>query len=122
MIEHELDASQSILYLRPKSALAAEDFAEVAQLVDPHIEETGGLAGIIIEVSSFPGWQDFRAFVAHVRFVQDHHRQVKKVALVTDSPFGDIAEHLASHFVSAEIKHFRAADVEAAREWILATS
>jgi hypothetical protein len=51
--------------------------------------------------------------------VRDHHRRVRKVAVVTDSPIGSVAEHLASHFVSAEIKHFPAGESEAAKQWIL---
>lgn len=67
---------------------------------------------------AFPGWQSFGAMVTHFRFVRDHQKHVKKVAVVTDSAFGDIAEHLASHFVSAQIKQFPAGQVEAARDWI----
>jgi hypothetical protein len=56
--------------------------------------------------------------VSHFQFVRDHQRHVKKVAVVTDSPLGDVAEHLASHFVSAEIKHFPGGETEAAKQWI----
>ena len=119
MVEHKLDTTDSILYLRPTSALAAEDFAKIASTVDPHIEATGGLAGIVIEAPSFPGWESFGATAAHFRFVRDHHRRVKKIAVVTDSTFGKLAEHLASHFVAAEIKRFPAGQAEAARQWIL---
>jgi hypothetical protein len=56
---------------------------------------------------------------AHFRFVRDHHRKVNKIGLVTDSKMGDVAEHLASHFVAAEIRHFPAGKAQAAREWIL---
>ncbi len=119
MIEHELNTAQSILYVRPRSAFAAEDFAKIASTVDPHIEANGSLAGIVIEVPSFPGWEGLGAMAAHFRFVRDHHRLVKKVAVVTDSALGSVAEHLASHFVAAEIKRFPSGEVEAAKEWIL---
>jgi hypothetical protein len=56
---------------------------------------------------------------AHFRFVRDHHRQIKKVAVVTDSALGKLAENLASHFVAAEIKRFPAGGLEGARQWIL---
>jgi hypothetical protein len=59
---------------------------------------------------------------AHFRFVRDHHRHIRKVAVVTDSSIGSVAENLASHFVSAEIKHFSAGEAEAAKQWILAGS
>jgi len=119
MIEHDLDTVHSILYVRLKSALAADDFAKIASTVDPHIEATGDLAGIVIEATSFPGWEGLGALAAHFRFVRDHHRRVKKIGVVTDSALGTVAEHLASHFVSAEIKRFPSGETEAAKQWIV---
>ncbi|WP_205873109.1 SpoIIAA family protein [Mycobacterium camsae] len=53
------------------------------------------------------------------RLVRDDHRHIKKVAVVTDSHRGDTAEHLASHFVSAEIRHFPAGEQDLARQWVV---
>ena len=122
MIEYRLDPATSIVYVRPKSALAQDDFVRLARAVDPHIEATGGLAGLIIEISAFPGWDSLGAMAAHFRFVRDHHARIRKVAVVTDSPLGTVAEHLASHFVAAEIRHFSAGQAEAAQQWILASA
>jgi hypothetical protein len=119
MIEHSLDKAHSILHVRPQARLEQRDFAQLAATVDPHIEEKGDLAGLIIEIASFPGWESLGAMARHFRFVRDHHKHVKKVAVVTDSPLGNIAEHLASHFVSAEMRHFPAGSLEAARQWIM---
>ena len=47
---------------------------------------------------------------AHLRFVRDHHKRVRKIAVVTDSKLGSVAEHLASHFVAAQIKQGYPAD------------
>jgi hypothetical protein len=122
MIEHTLDAANSILYLRPKSSLEQSDFAELARTIDPHISETGGLAGLIIEVAAFPGWESLGAMTAHFRFVRDHHKHIRKIGVVTDSALGNVAEQLASHFVSAEIRHFHAGEVEAATQWVMKRS
>jgi hypothetical protein len=119
MIEHKLDSENSILYLWPKSALEQSDFAQLAKIVDPYIEATGGLVGLIIETNSFPGWEDFTALATHFRFVKNHHRHIKKIALVTDSAIGNIAELLVTHFVSAQIKHFNSSESEAARHWVM---
>jgi hypothetical protein len=119
MIDYTLDTARSILSVRPKDALTQEDFTQLAEAVDPHIEKTGGLAGIIIEIIKFPGWNTFAALAAHIRFLRDHHRHIKKVAVVTDSAVGALAEKLASHFVAAEIKQFSAGEVEAAKRWIV---
>jgi hypothetical protein len=118
MIEHTLDSAHSILYVRPKSRLEENDFAQLAKTVDLHIEEKGDLAGLIIEVASFPGWESLGAMASHFRFVRDHHKHIRKVGVVTDSPMGNVAEHLASHFVAAEIRHFPAGQLEAAEHWV----
>jgi hypothetical protein len=119
MIEHRLDTEHAILHVRPTSALAQADFAELSRAVDPYIEAHEGLAGLIVEVTAFPGWDSLGAMAAHFRFVRDHHTRIKKVAVVTDAVLGTVAEKLASHFVAATIKHFPAGEVEAARRWIL---
>ena len=119
MIEYNLDTEHSILHVQPKSAIEQDDFVKLAKAVDPHIEATGGLAGLIIETPSFPGWKSFGAMVNQFRFVRDHHKRIKRIGVVTDSHLGDVAEHLTSHFVSAEIRHFPAGQIEAARQWIM---
>jgi hypothetical protein len=119
MIEFDLDTAHSILVVRPQSALDANDFAELAKAVDPLIETNGDLAGLIINAPKFPGWDSFGTMVTHFRFVREHHKHVKKVAVVTDSHLADVAEHLASHFVSAEIRHFSGDQLDQARQWII---
>jgi SpoIIAA-like len=106
MIDYDLDTAHSIVLVRPQSRLDKDDFVKLAKVVDRQIETSGDLAGVIIDAPSFPGWEDFGSMVSHFRFVRDHQKHVKKVAVVTDSALGDVAEHLTSHFVSAEIKHF----------------
>jgi hypothetical protein len=119
MIDYELDAEHSILQVQPKSALDKQDFVELAKAVDPQIEATGDLAGLIINAPAFPGWDGFGAMVSHFRFLRDHEKHIKKVAVVTDSHLGDVAEHLGSHFVSAKIRHFPGKGIEQARQWII---
>jgi len=119
LIEHTLDTVHSILYLRPKSALEKGDFEQLAKTVDPYIEKNGDLAGLIIEAPGFPGWEGLGAMASHFRFVRDHHKRIKRICLVTDSALGNVAERMASHFVSAEIRHFSAGELESAKQWVM---
>ncbi|ABL05184.1 hypothetical protein MUL_2910 [Mycobacterium ulcerans Agy99] len=122
MIDFSLDTEHCILHVRPETALDKEDFVKLAEVVDPHIEATGDLAGLILNAPSFPGRDSFGAMVNHFRFIRDHQKHVKKIAVVIDSHLGDVAEHLTSHFVSAEVRHFPAGQVEQAQQWILGGS
>ena len=119
MIDCTLDTTHAILHVRPKSALEQDDFDQLAQAVDPYLGASGELAGLIIEAPQFPGWDSLGAMAAHFRFVRDHHKRIRKIGLVTDSALGNVAEHLASHFVSAEIRHFPAGALDAAEQWIV---
>ena len=119
MIEHTFDPTTAILHIQPKSSLEQADFEQLAKTVDPYIAGTGDLAGIIVETPGFHGWASFGAMAAHLRFVKDHHKHIRKIALVTDSALGNIAEHLVAHFVSAEIKQFPNSELDAAQRWIL---
>jgi hypothetical protein len=61
MIQFDLDTEHSILHLKPESAIARDDFVKLAEAVDPHIEATGDLAGVVMEAARFPGWDSFGA-------------------------------------------------------------
>ncbi|HEX9878964.1 MAG TPA: STAS/SEC14 domain-containing protein [Candidatus Binatia bacterium] len=117
MIDYNLDRGKSVVYVRPTGPLRKQDFDDLAQLVDPFIEESGGLNGLILETAYFPGWDNLGVVARHFRFIRDQHKKIKKVAIVTDSPLGDAAERIASHFVSATVKHFPGGGVEKAKEW-----
>ena len=121
MIDHTLDTANSIVHARLRAPLAKEDFEGLAKAIDPYLEKSGGLAAVIVEAPKFPGWDSFGALAAHLRFVRDHHKRIRKLALVTDSPIGNVAERLASHFVAAQIKHFAAGELEAAKRWAAST-
>jgi len=117
MIQHELLRERGILTLEPKGPLRAADFSTLAAVVDPYIEQHGDLKGLLITAPGFPGWDDFAALLSHLRFVRDHHRRIRRIAVVSDSTFLSVAPKIARHFVSAEIRTFDAADRTAALAW-----
>ena len=118
MITHELHRDRGILIVTPQGPLTSSDFEKLAGEVDPFIEEQGELAGLMIYVESFPGWEDFAGLVAHLKFVKEHQKKIRKVAAVTDGKFVSVAPRIAQHFVSAEIKHFDYVQRDAALEWL----
>ena len=118
MLDYELLENDGILVLRPRGALEASDFEAVAGVVDPYIEEKGNLRGLLIEAESFPGWSDFGAFLSHMLFIRDHHRQVRRVAAVSDSAILMVVPRVASHFVNAQVRHFEIANRDAAIAWL----
>lgn len=119
MIRYELNSDKGILIVTPVDPLEASDFERLASEVDPFIEKAGKLHGLLIHAESFPGWKNFGGLVSHLKFVKNHHREIEKIAAVTDSSFLSIMPRIAGHFVKAEIKHFKFNDKEKALEWLL---
>ena len=58
----------------------------------------------MVDAPSFPGWASFGALIEHLKFVRGHHRNIDRVAAVTDSGFLSIAAKIADHFVHPEIR------------------
>jgi peroxiredoxin len=52
--------------------------------------------------------------LSHLEFVKNHHQHIAKVAAVTDSKFLAIMPSIASHFISAQVRHFDYNDKESA--------
>jgi SpoIIAA-like len=121
MIFYDLDENAGVLTMRPQGKLETLDFLEISEVIDPYIKKRGTLEGIIIATKKFPGWEDFKGMIEHMKFVRNHHRKIAKVALVTDSRIADVAESLGKHFVKATIKHFLFDEIESAKRWILNT-
>ena len=119
MLNHELRFDDGILVLRPDGPLEASDFLIVQNLVDAHLAKDGTLRGVLIHADQgFPGWKNFAALVAHLKFVKDHHRQIEKVAVVVDSGVAAIMPSIANHFIHAQVKHFGLAHEDAAWDWL----
>ena len=120
MVEFKMDMEHAILTICPKGPLTEMDFGQAAAIADPIIAEQGALNGLIIQADSFPGWESFASAISHFRFVRDHHRHIRRIAVVSDDVLLKIAPRLSSHFVHAEIRQFKVGDYEQAREWITA--
>jgi tRNA U38,U39,U40 pseudouridine synthase TruA len=120
MLDYELNRTESILILKPFGPLESTDFGKLVQEVDPFIREKGKLDGLMIYAKSFPGWDNFAAFLSHMKFVRNHHRKIRKIAAVTGSSFLSILPQVAKHFVQAEVRHFDYDDKDAALNWLKA--
>lgn len=118
MLINELMLDEKILVITPDESLKTTDFDRLSKEVDSHIEAKGTLNGLMICSESFPGWENFKALISHIRFIKDNNHLIKKVAAVTDSEFLSVLPRVASHFFHAEIKHFSYKDKEVAFDWL----
>jgi len=118
MISIQVSDKEGIVIVEPSGPLEEADFARLSREVQTISNSIGHLNGLIIHAKSFPGWDTVGAFLQHMRFVKEHHKQIERIAIVTDSPLGDIGPIIAKHLVSAELRHFPFDRMAEAKEWI----
>jgi len=118
MLNYELRHDEGILMLHPEGPLEAADFISITSQVDTYLAGHGKLHGVLIHAKSFPGWQDFAAMLAHLKFLKEHIQKIEKVAVVADGALANIMPDIANHFVHAQVQHFDFAHEDAAWDWI----
>ena len=118
MINFELRHDKGTLVLHPEGPLEAADFILIASQVDTYLAGHGKLHGVLIHANSFPGWKDFAAMLAHLKFLKEHIQKIDKVAVVADGVFANIMPVIANHFVHAQVRHFEFKREDAAWDWI----
>ncbi len=106
-----------VIVVEVKEALRAQDFDALALTADAWIEAHGTLNGLVIHARRFPGWENLEGLLRHVRFVKDHHRKIKRIAVATDNALAPYAPRLADLVINAEVKTFKYDDLEQAIAW-----
>lgn len=120
MLDYSIMKPQGILILKPDAPLSKGDFDGLSAAVDSYLADHDMLQGVLIHAKAFPGWENFGGFTAHMHFIREHQKRVRRVAVVTDNFFGGLAESIGNHFASAEIRHFPYSDDVKALDWLKA--
>jgi hypothetical protein len=118
MIQIKLNEDTGTVTVTPSAPLNEQDFTLLANEVDPYIEKEGKLNGLIIQIELFPGWKDFTGLISHLKFVREHHKKIKKVAVVTDGQIISIMPKIVDHFVNAKVKYFPYDSLDEAVLWV----
>ncbi|UXX78303.1 STAS/SEC14 domain-containing protein [Reichenbachiella carrageenanivorans] len=118
MINLSLNKDQGYVILSINGPISVFDMENLTDEVDHYIEDFGKLAGLIIMVKKFPGWDNLDSFFHHVKFVKDHHKLISKVGFMTEDNLIKSFPSLANHFVKAELKRFDDGQMDEAVEWI----
>jgi len=117
-LQASIDDVKGVMYFKPLGEIIPEDFEYLGMLMDSYTERKKDLKGLVIDASSFTGYESFEAFITHLKFVVGHQKYVEKLAILTDSDLVIFGEKLGSIFIHAEVKRFKVADKDRAFEWV----
>lgn len=120
MLQITDDTIHNCLLVTPEGRLTESDFESLKRTFDARVAASGSTPNLVIHARAFPGWADFGGLVGHLAFVRDHHRLIRKIALVSDARILDIAPQVARTFLRADIRHFPADRLTDALAWVAA--
>jgi hypothetical protein len=116
-VTHRLLTEPGVLVVEVTEPLRAQDFDALAATADTWLATHDALPGVVLHARAFPGWENIDGLLHHIRFVRDHHRKVRRVALAVDSTLADLAPRVAEHFGRAELRHFGYDELDDAVAW-----
>ena len=119
MVNINLNKDLGYAILSIKGLIEVKDISHLTSEVDHYIEEQGPLAGLVIKITKFPGWENLDSFIKHFKFVKNHHKKIGKVAFMSEDNLITRFPELANHFLKAELRHFGDGKMDEAVEWII---
>ncbi|RKF20229.1 STAS/SEC14 domain-containing protein [Alginatibacterium sediminis] len=115
----DISVSEGIARVHVTKNLSKDDFARLQHEVDSRVGSEDEVNGLLIESQELPHWDSLAALSAHLKFIHNHHKKLKAVAIVSDAASNSLLKLLPQHFVKAQIKVFPSNQQQAASLWIM---
>jgi len=106
MLAYHLNPETGIVELRPRGPLEAQDFTSLWLTMKSYIEDHGRLRGLLLELDRFPGFDEWDAIAAQIRFVRRNLPKVDRIALLTDNPWLEPLPDVLRLLTPLEVKRF----------------
>jgi hypothetical protein len=117
MLQVDIRRRENIAIVTPEGRITSEEMSEFTQKVNDYINETDQVPSLVLHTKSVPYWANFNALRKHLEFVKNHHRLVRKVAIVSDSKLLWLARSIVDHFVVAKVRRFNENSIDDAIAW-----
>jgi len=121
MLKITEDDAHDCLILEPSGSLNRSDIDRLTERFNDMVNATGRVPNLVVHAPGFPGWRDFGTMLKHLRFIREHHKLIRRIALVTDGRILEYAPKIARYFVAAEVRQFPPEDLDGALAWVAET-
>jgi hypothetical protein len=116
MIEQLTGLPPHTVGFRLSGKLHDEDYKTFTPLVDAEIAKEGKV-NLLAQFLDFHGW-DAKALWDDIKFSATHCTKIKRIAIVGEKTWEKWMAVLCKPFTMAKIRHFDAAEIEAAKAWL----
>ncbi len=115
----EIIAADNLLEVHLTGKLTKEFYEELVPAVDAQIKQSGKLR-ILVLMHDFHGWTA-GALWEDIKFDFKHGKDIERLAIVGESKWEQGMAAFCKPFTGATVKYFDQAEVEAARQWVVAS-
>jgi hypothetical protein len=111
--------SGNVLRILVPDKIAADDFRQIAPLIDSIINQYGKIR-LLIDASGFNGWDNIAAFENHAGFVKSHQQKVDRIAVIVGHNWQHWLVGAVRMFVHPEVRAYDKSHEGEALKWISA--
>lgn len=117
MIKTEIISPNALKIVVPDK-LKADDFRQIAPQIDSLISQHGKIR-LLIDASSFNGWENIAAFEKHAGFVKDHQQKIERIAVIAAHEWQHWLIGAVRIFVHPEVRAYDKSHASEALRWIV---
>jgi len=118
MIEFLPQNDGKLVALNFDGKISHEEFEALAPMIDAQIEKDGGEICLLLDLVDFEGYEDLHALWEHFVIVKNHHKSVRRIAIVGDEEWERRFAQLANQFSLAEVGYYASGEMAAAVNWL----
>lgn len=111
------DSDPAFLLIRPHGALSEADVTQVGQAIDDRINAADRVPNLVVQLDRVPHWDSLSAMSRHFQLVREHHKLIRRIAVVGDGALIALAPEIANLVVEATVRRFPEAKLEDAKAW-----
>ena len=117
MIKTEIISGNALKVIAPEK-IYAEDFQQITPEVDSFISQHGQIR-LLIDISSFNGWNNAAALLKHIQFIKDHHKSVERIAVIGARSWQHWVISVVRMIVHPEVRAYDKSQQSEALGWIV---
>jgi hypothetical protein len=110
--------SNNVLRITAPRKLKADDFPQIAPLVDSIINRYGKIR-LLIDATAFDGWENIAAFEKHASFVKDHQQKVDRLAVTIAHDWQRWLVGAVKMFLHPDVRAYDRGHESEALRWII---
>ena len=116
MLDFQPNDEQAVAHVRLHGSIAENEYSQFLPRLEAFIERHGRIR-VLLDLRGFDGWEDVSAFWQHVLLVKDHHRAVRRIAIVGERTWERVIAELVPRLAGVEGRYFDAASLDDAEIW-----